>query len=142
MKNVFFALLATVLAACAAGHGDGLEILDLRVRPPLPGANAAVAYMRIVNHSAVDTEISAISSSRFGAAEIHLSSIDNGIASMRKLERLAVPAGGSIEFRPGSYHVMLFRPDPDLVPGQEVSIRLEYDDNKQATAFAILGEGF
>jgi len=142
MKTLRLAVLALLLGACNPAPRDDVQIQDLRIRPPLPGSEAAVAYFRVVNHSRNEIRIRHVSSSGFAAAEIHQSLLEDGIAKMRHVPVLSIPGGDSVDFAPGSYHVMLFRPLADLVPGQQVSIRLEYGDNGEVTASVAYGEGF
>lgn len=142
MKKGYLALLAVLLCACNTGPNNGLEIQNLKIRPPLPGSEAAVAYFTVVNRGRADIEISGVSSSGFGAAEIHVSLLEDGISRMRRIEVLPVAGGSRVEFKPGSYHVMLFRPQPDLVPGVEVSISVRYGDNSEVTAATVYGAGF
>lgn len=142
MKKTLLVLLAVLLGACSSAPRDGLEIQDLRIRPPLPGSAAAVAYFTIVNHGPTELEIKGVSSDSFAAAEIHRSIIEDGVSRMRHVATLSVPSQGSVAFEPGSYHVMLFRPVEGLAPGQQVSISVAYGDNGDVTASAVYGEGF
>lgn len=142
MKKGYFVLLALLLGACNAANDNGLEIQNLRIRPPLPGTEAAVAYFTVVNRGRADVQISGVSSSEFAGAEIHVSLLEDGISKMRRVEVLPVAGRSTVEFKPGSYHVMLFRPQPDLVPGVEVSISVRYGDNSEVTAAAAYGAGF
>ena len=142
MKPVYGLLLAILLGACQATQQDGLEIADLRIRPPLPGSKAAVAYFRLVNHGRDEVEIRGVSSDSFAAAEIHRSLLEEGISKMRRVEVLRVPGQGGGDFAPGGYHVMLFRPLAGLAPGQRVSISLEYGDNGAVTASVAYRDGF
>lgn len=142
MKPLYGLLLAILLGACQATQQDGLEIENLRIRPPLPGSEVAVAYFRLVNHGRAEIEISGVSSDSFAAAEIHRSLLQDGVSKMRRVEVLRVPGGGGVDFAPGGYHVMLFRPLAGLAPGQRVSISLEYGDNGAVTASVAYGEGF
>jgi copper(I)-binding protein len=142
MKMAYLVLLAVLLGACGPAPGEAVQIEDLRIRPPLPGSEAAVAYFRVVNHGRDAIDIKGVSSQSFGAAEIHQSLLENGISRMRPVPVLRVPGRGSVDFKPGSYHVMLFRPVAGLAPGQPVSISLEYGDNGDVTASVAYGDGF
>ena len=44
---------------------------------------------------------------------------------------LEVPAGGTVELMPGSYHVMLMNVTADWQPGDEVMVTLDFDNGEQ-----------
>ncbi len=47
--------------------------------------------------------------------------------TMRPVDRVPVPAGGSVELKPGSYHVMLLELAAPLEVGQKVTLTLEFE---------------
>jgi hypothetical protein len=55
-----------------------------------------------------------------GRVEMHESSIEGGIARMRKVESIALPA----ELKPGGYHVMLIDLKRQLKAGETVPLEL------------------
>ena len=41
-------------------------------------------------------------------AQVHLTEVDaSGVSSMHEVDAVEIPAGGSVEFKTGGYHVML-----------------------------------
>jgi len=46
---------------------------------------------------------------------------------MRPVPKIAVPAGGKIEMKPGGYHVMLLGLKRDLKPGEKVAVTLKFE---------------
>jgi copper(I)-binding protein len=49
-----------------------------------------------------------------------------------------VPAGGSIAFTPGSYHLMCMDPKAAMKPGGSVPVTLQFQDGGRLTAnFAV-----
>jgi periplasmic copper chaperone A len=51
---------------------------------------------------------------------------------MRRIERIEVPAQGSVELEPGALHLMLIGLTGELVPGGAVDLTLSFDDGSQA----------
>jgi copper(I)-binding protein len=47
--------------------------------------------------------------------------------AMRPIPRLPVPAGGSVEMKPGGYHVMLLGLTRDLKLGDTVDVTLTFE---------------
>ena len=46
---------------------------------------------------------------------------------MQKMDRLEIPAGGSVELKPGSYHIMLIDLTRELKAGEKIDITLKFE---------------
>ena len=69
---------------------------------------------------------------------IHQSSNKGGMSSMDMVERVNVPAGGSIAFAPGGYHLMCTDPKPAMKPGAKVPVVLHLSDGSAvAVGFTV-----
>jgi copper(I)-binding protein len=75
-----------------------------------PGSGGSVdrgaAYMVIKNSGSSADALIGASSDVADKAEIHETKMVDGNATMSPVARIEVPAGGSVELKPGSYHVM------------------------------------
>jgi hypothetical protein len=56
--------------------------------------------------------------------EVHETSMEGGVMRMRPLARLALPAGKTVELKPGGYHIMLMDLAKPLKAGDLVTITL------------------
>src|SRR6218665_2860470 len=54
-----------------------------------------------------DGRLVGVESPAAGRAEVHAMKLEDGIMKMRALPALDLPAGQTVELKPGSYHVML-----------------------------------
>ena len=59
-----------------------------------------------------------------------------GMTSMAPLDHVDLPAGGTVQFKPGGNHAMLFGLDPQVKPGTAVPIRFGFSDGTTAEAEA------
>ena len=59
-----------------------------------------------------------------------------GMTSMAPLAHVDIPAGGTVQLKPGGNHAMLFGLDPAIKPGTAVPIRLGFSDGTTAEAEA------
>jgi hypothetical protein len=50
-----------------------------------------------------------------------------GTMGMRPIDRLEIPAGGTVELKPGSYHIMLIGLNQELKPGDKIEITLTFE---------------
>lgn len=152
MKYLIAAALALTLMGCTPkgdghmAHDDGahdragIVISAATVMPPFPGRDVAAGYFSITNHGAADRILS-VSSPITPRAEIHNHINDNGVMKMRKVDGIDLPAGGTVVFKPGSYHVMMF--DVTMSEGEtDAALTLNFQNAKPLTIIAdIEGRG-
>lgn len=106
--------LLMLLAACSDESLAPLVATDVTVTRPVPGMQMSAGYLTLRNNTDAAIAISQVASREFAAVEIHETSVDNGVAKMRRLPELLVPANGSVVLRPGGKHLMLMRPTDNL----------------------------
>jgi copper(I)-binding protein len=63
-----------------------------------------------------------------GMTQVHETVVDGaGTAAMKPVDRVNLPAGDTVEFKPGSYHVMLMGLSKDLKAGEKVELDLVFE---------------
>ncbi len=132
MKNKFMFVLVglMLLSACGAPKSNAMEARDAWARAGLKDGNSA-AYMLISNGTAQYDELVGVSSDAAKAVEIHLSQMGaDGTMQMLPQEAIALPAGGELELKPGSYHVMLIGLVKDLNLGDEITLTLHFQNHE------------
>jgi copper(I)-binding protein len=96
------------------------------------GANSA-AYLVIVNDGSEADSLIGVASEVADSAEMHETRIENNLAQMVPVSRVEVPAHGSIEFKPGGYHVMLVGLTQDLKVGNTLKLTLQFEKSGEIT---------
>jgi copper(I)-binding protein len=94
-----------------------------------PTANKlGAAYVTIKNSGKDADTLKSASSPAADKAEVHEHIHDaNGVMKMRAVEGgVAVPAGGTVAFQPGGYHIMLIGLKNNLEEGQTVPLKLSF----------------
>lgn len=153
MKHFILALSALGLVACGGheGHGDAhidathdtmkkqdIEISAAYINPPFPGRTTAAGFFDIINHGTDDTLISA-SSPISENVEIHTHLKEDGVMKMRQIPGVDLPSGETVEFKSGSYHLMLF--NASIPEGAEgVALTLTYENSDPVTLIVPIGE--
>lgn len=129
----------TILAAQGGGHGhhadgDGavkagdLEFQGGWARAMLPGQPTGGAYLTITNGGAEADRLVAATSPAAGRVEIHTMSMKDNVMVMRPVEgRLEIPAGGSLELKPGGEHLMFMQVTTPFKEGGTVPVTLEFE---------------
>jgi copper(I)-binding protein len=62
--------------------------------------------------------------------------MEDGMMKMRRVERIDLPAGETVTLEPGGLHIMLIGLSRQLSPGEEVEIRLTFEDGSGTTLTA------
>ncbi len=128
------AALATPLAAFAAGT---VEVLQPWSRPAVAGTNG-VGYMVLANHGPAADVLEKVETPLAGRVEMHSTSMAGGVMSMKKEDKVPVPAGGQTTFGPGAYHLMLIGLTKTLKAGDQVPATLSFASGaKLKVAFAV-----
>jgi periplasmic copper chaperone A len=87
--------------------------------------NSAV-YVTISNHGSEADALISATTSIATAAELHATIEKDGKMVMQPRSTFDVPAGGKLEMRPGSYHIMLLEVKQALKPGDMVPVTLTF----------------
>ena len=126
-------LLGLLLALVAAPALAQVTVTDAWVRGTVPGQKVTGAFMNIT--SATDTTLVAASSPAAKVVEIHEMTMDGGVMKMHAVDKVVLPAGKSVELKPGSYHVMMMDITQPLAVGQTVPVTLTFvgKDGKKTT---------
>lgn len=135
--------LVGVINVYSGGTSD-IVVTDAWARPAIaatpdapgtdPGASGAmlgsansVAYLTIVNRGDGRDKLTGVTAEGASAVEVHQSTIDNNVASMRRVRAVDVPVRGEVRFNPGGYHLVLVKMGRDLRPGDTVELVLTFE---------------
>lgn len=156
-------LAIPLLAACSgAGADGGIEVADAWSRSSPMVAGAGAAYMTITNtgseadallgaasdvattvevHETVTMEAPAATDG-MGGMETPAPTDGTGgeMMGMRPVERVEIPAGGTVKLEPGGYHVMLIGLKEELEVGSTIEITLTFEKAGEITVEAEVRE--
>ena len=142
-------LLTLLLGACTmpmpmSGAMNGAPAAEMAAPQPVPGqvtvANArartspmaqgnGAAYMVVLNGTDAAVRLAAAASDVAAAVELHETIEENGVMKMvPRLDGFEIPAGGSVELKPGGKHVMLIGLVAPLQAGKPFSLTLTFDN--------------
>ncbi len=113
--------LAISLAACssstASPSAGTMVVTDAWARPSMGMEMAGAAYMQITNETGQADALIGVATSAAANPEIHETSEDaSGMMGMHPVERLNIPAGGTVALEPGGFHIMLINLTGELTP--------------------------
>lgn len=134
LVSVFFALaLLTPTLASDEMHAHPIELGDLTISNPWtrampPTAVAGGGFVTITNKSTQDDRLVSAQSNVAGAVELHEMSVIDDVMRMQSLpDGLLVPAGETIELKPGGLHIMFIGVETPFVQGEMIAVTLTFE---------------
>ncbi|HMR62902.1 MAG TPA: copper chaperone PCu(A)C [Anaerolineae bacterium] len=160
---ISFLMLAWVLAACGSPAPAPAEPKEAAPAEPAaetsaetsaepeitvmdPFARASIpngaAYMTLMNQGGSDDALVSAETGVAQTVELHETTIDeNEVMRMSPVEKIVVPAGGSVGLEPGGLHVMLLGIQEDLVVGDTFDLTLNFEKSGPQTIQVEVKEG-
>jgi len=127
MKRTLLGLILSVWSLLTVAEST-LQVEDAWVREAPPNAHMMAAYMTLMNRGAGDAVLTQVDSPAFGHVMLHKSEVVDGVARMIHQHEIVIPAHGSVELKPGSFHLMMPAPDKRLVEGDRVDFVLTFSN--------------
>ena len=122
-------LIGFVAPALAQGTGNtSITVEQPWSRATPAGAMTGAVYMTLDNKSGTADRLTGALSDVADKLQIHEMKVENGVMQMRELPNgLPIPAGGSVVFKPGSYHLMLIGLKKPLTAGEKILLTLTFE---------------
>lgn len=98
------------------------------VRPSVPGQQGTGGYMKLTAREG--QRLVGASSPVAGVAEIHEMKMDGDVMTMKPVGTLDLPAGKTVELKPGGLHLMLMDLKRPLAAGSSVPLTLVFKDTR------------
>lgn len=127
-RSLVFLMLA--FAGLAASAGDAPTVSDAWARATPPGTDVGAAYLVITGGSRADRLLGA-STPRAAMTHLHEVVESEGVAKMRAIEAVPIPAGAKVTLAPKGTHIMLMGLDAPLVAGQSFPLTLRFGESAE-----------
>ena len=131
MTKILAATLAVLLSSAAFAHevkvGD-LQIIHANIPAPMNGAQVAAGYMGISNEGHHADKLIGVEVGFAAEAMLHTTEFTaDGVASMKHVEALEIPAEDTVVLEPGGYHIMLMGLNQSLNEGDLLPATLIFE---------------
>ncbi len=121
-------LAAALVIAPAWAQTAAVTVDGAWARASVQGQKATGAFMRLTAKEGA--RLVRAESPAAGLAEVHEMKMDGDIMKMRAVPALDLPAGKTVELKPGGYHVMLLDLKAPLMKDTSVPLTLVFQDAK------------
>jgi periplasmic copper chaperone A len=110
-------------------HVGDIMIEGYWARAMLPNQPVAGGFLTLTNGGETDDRIIKAVSPRAGRMELHEMAMEGEVMKMREVEGgIAVPAGATVELKPGGLHLMFFDIAERFEEGQTVPVTLTFEN--------------
>jgi periplasmic copper chaperone A len=124
--NIRAVSFLTVLLASTSVSAADIEVRAAWVRATVPAQTASGAFMAIV--SKAGATLVGVSTPVADEVEVHEMKMEGGVMKMRASPRVPLPAGRTVTFKPGGYHIMLMGLKRQMKPGETVPVTLKIEN--------------
>ncbi len=139
------ALLATALLSNLAAAGDvtkgDLTIHKPWARASIGQAQAAAAYLTVMNKGSLPDRLVAAEGDVANRVELHTHMMQDGVMKMRQVDAIEVAPGEPAVLKPGGLHVMLMGLKAPLVEGKSFPLTLVFEKAGRVEIEVPIGEG-
>ena len=115
-----------LLLANATAFAQPVQVSNAWMRPTVPGQQATGAYMSLT--SPIPRKLVGVSTPAAGIAEVHEMKMDGDVMKMREMPELELPAGKTVDLKPGALHVMLMDLKQLVAKDTRVPMTLRFKD--------------
>jgi copper(I)-binding protein len=119
-------LLALATSLCSLAAQAQVQVQDAWVRATVAQQKATGAFMKLT--AASDLRLVSASSPAVPMVEVHEMAMEGSVMKMRQIQALDLPAGKTVELKPGGYHVMLMGLTQAMPAGSKLPLSLVFED--------------
>jgi hypothetical protein len=119
------AIKTTTAKAKEAKPAAFVDVQGAWVRATVPGQSGTGGFMSLRSPAAA-LQLVGFSTPVAGTAELHEMAMDGNVMRMRPVEGLDLPAGQTVELKPGGHHLMLMALKRPLTAGSTVPLVLRF----------------
>jgi copper(I)-binding protein len=120
--------MAAPMKGAATASIGALEITNGFTRAMPPAAKAGGGFISITNTGDEDDRLVTASTPSAGVMELHNMTFENNVMVMRQMkDGIAIPAGETVDLKPGGMHLMFMQVPTPFVEGEKVSVTLVFE---------------
>jgi periplasmic copper chaperone A len=119
-------LLIALLCFAAVPALAQVQVVKAWARATPPGATVAAGYMSLRNNGTQADRLVSVTSPAAARVETHVTIRDGSISRMREVKGYEIPAGGTLELKPGGGHLMFVDVKAPFKQGDKVPVTLRF----------------
>ena len=136
--------LCSLLSIPVVHAMNGVMIHNAKARETFAMATTAAVYLTVMNHGDEKVTLLGVTVDKAiaGEAQLHTTVMEGDMMKMRQItDGIDISQGDMLEFKSGSYHVMLMGLVKPLTEGASFDITLTFRNQPPVTASVTVGKG-
>ena len=125
LSTLVLALASSAWAQTPASPATTVQVHEAWARATVASQSATGAFMNLTAPTA--RRLVEVRTPAAGVAEVHEMKLEGDVMRMRALGALPLPAGQTVELKPGGYHVMLMDLKAPVKAGDAVPLTLVFE---------------
>lgn len=121
----------------AADDQNFIKLAHARARATHSGMSSSAAYMDIENQGKKAVQLVSLKSPVAKKTELHTTLMKDGVMKMQEVEHLNIPAGDTVQLKPGGMHVMLMGLNGQIKEGDKVPVTMTFSNGQTVSVEAM-----
>jgi len=133
-KTLLSTLAAVLMSGVLSAGAFAADVVvgDLKfsapwIRASVPGQVNGAGYVKIDSQATQNDRLISVNISGVNRVELHTILNENGVAKMREVTGIDVPAGAGVQLMPGGYHIMFLGLQEPFKAGAVVPVTLKFE---------------
>ena len=128
-RHVIFVLSLAILGSSAIAQSAKIGDITINhawARATVPGQQSGGGFLSITNSGTADRLVSA-SAEVSDLVELHTMKMEGDVMKMAKVDGIDLPAGKTVDLKPGSFHIMFINLKAPLKEGNQLQLKLKFE---------------
>lgn len=117
----------------AMAVSTSVQVSDCWIRL-VPSPAPSAGYFVATNTGNAPATLKGAASARYAAIMLHQTTHTDGMSKMAHVPNVEIPAGQALQFKPGSYHLMLEKPAQEIKVGDTIPMQFLLASGDKAVA--------
>lgn len=126
-------VLSQLIFSSVVLASQSISVSHYYSRATPPNAVNSAIFANITNNSEQERTLVSVSSLIAEKLELHDVIHEGDIMKMRQVKQIIIPAGQTVQLKPGSLHIMLLGLKNQLKKGQEIKVTLSFANGDKQT---------
>ncbi|SMN00084.1 Copper metallochaperone, bacterial analog of Cox17 protein [uncultured Candidatus Thioglobus sp.] len=113
-------------------------VMDAWIRSAPPNTPVLGLFMHIGNHTDNEVKLLSASANNYKRVELHRTIEQDGMMKMHQQTFMPIPAQGMLQLEPGSWHIMMIKPNRVPNIGESVMVTLKFDNGTMQNIRAVV----
>lgn len=136
LQRIFTAVVIATASVAAHAHSYKIGAIDIGhpyARATAPGQPTGGGFLKLTNKGDAADRLVSASAAVSSRVELHSMKMEGDVMRMRQVDAVDVPAGETVELKPGGLHIMFVDLKAPLKAGDSFPMTLKFEKAGEVT---------